>query len=89
LNIKRLGLTAFFIVLTLSIGVTSVNLPISSYAQSNALSRSGVDKIDLSDLPLEDKVALDNGSYLELAEAIQSGDIEGLVEALDGGLYLD
>jgi hypothetical protein len=42
LNTKRLSLTAFFIVLTLSIGLVSVNLLVSkSYAQNSALSQDG------------------------------------------------
>lgn len=42
LKIKRLGLSAFFILLVLSIGLVSINLPLSSYAQSNALSQNGI-----------------------------------------------
>lgn len=41
MDTKRLTLTAFFIALTLSIGLVSVNLPLSSYAQNSALSQSG------------------------------------------------
>ncbi len=41
LNIKRLSLTLFFIVLTLSIGLVSVNLPLLSYAQNNILGQDG------------------------------------------------
>ena len=41
LTIKRLSLTAFFIVLTFSIGLVSVNLPLTVKAQNNALSQSG------------------------------------------------
>lgn len=37
---KNKVLTAFFILLTLSIGLVSVNSPLS-YAQNNALSQSG------------------------------------------------
>ena len=41
MTIKRLSLSLFFIALTFSIGLVSVNLPLSSYAQNNALSQSG------------------------------------------------
>jgi len=41
LTIKRLSLTVFFVVLTLSIGLVSVNLPLSSYGQNSALSQNG------------------------------------------------
>ncbi|TVP41382.1 hypothetical protein [Candidatus Nitrosocosmicus arcticus] len=34
-------LTVFFIILTLSIGLVSENLPLSSYAQNNALYQNG------------------------------------------------
>lgn len=38
---KNKVITVFFIILTFSIGLVSVNLPLSSFAQSNALSQSG------------------------------------------------
>ncbi|HKU83082.1 MAG TPA: hypothetical protein VJP58_03490 [Candidatus Nitrosocosmicus sp.] len=41
MTIKRLSLTTFFIALTLSIGLVSVNVPLSVTAQDNALSQSG------------------------------------------------
>ncbi len=41
MTIKRKIQTAFFVLLTLSIGMVSVNLPLQSYAQNNALSQSG------------------------------------------------
>jgi len=41
LTIKRLSLSVFFIALTLSIGLVSVNLTLSSYAQNSALSQNG------------------------------------------------
>ena len=42
LNTKRLSLTIFFLLLTLSIGFVSINLPLSkSYAQNSALSQDG------------------------------------------------
>lgn len=41
MNTKRLSLSVFFLLLTFSIGLVSVNLPISSYAQNNALSQIG------------------------------------------------
>lgn len=41
MTIKRLGLTIFLVALTSSIGLVSVNLPLSSYAQNNALSQKG------------------------------------------------
>jgi hypothetical protein len=41
LTIKRLSLTVLFVILTLSIGLVSVNLPLSSYAQNSALSQKG------------------------------------------------
>jgi hypothetical protein len=41
LKIKRLSLTAFFIVLTLSIGLVSVNFPLTVKAQNNELSQNG------------------------------------------------
>lgn len=41
MTIKRLGLPAFFIALTLSIGLVSANLPLTVTAQNNALSQSG------------------------------------------------
>jgi len=41
LNAKRLSLTVFSMVLTFSIGLVSVNLPLSSYAQNSALVRDG------------------------------------------------
>jgi hypothetical protein len=40
LTIKRLSLSAFFIVLTLSIGLVSVNSPLTAKAQNSALSQS-------------------------------------------------
>ncbi len=41
MNIKRISLTVFFMLLTFSIGLVSVNLPLTSYAQNSALSQSG------------------------------------------------
>ena len=41
MTIKRLSLSAFFIILTLSIGLVSVNLTLSSYAQNSASSQIG------------------------------------------------
>jgi hypothetical protein len=41
LTIKRISLTAFFIALTLCIGLESVNVPLTVTAQNNALSQSG------------------------------------------------
>src|SRR5918994_489697 len=41
LTIKRLSLTVLFVILTLSIGLVSVTLPLSSYAQNSALSQKG------------------------------------------------
>jgi hypothetical protein len=41
LKLRRLTLTAFFIALTLSIGLVSVNLPLTVMAQNSALSQSG------------------------------------------------
>ncbi|WP_196816341.1 hypothetical protein [Candidatus Nitrosocosmicus oleophilus] len=41
MTIKRLSLTSFFIILTLSTGLFSVNLPITANAQNNALSQRG------------------------------------------------
>lgn len=41
MTIKRLGLAVFFIILTLSIGLVSVNSPLSVKAQNNALSQAG------------------------------------------------
>jgi hypothetical protein len=41
LNTKRLSLTLFFILLTLSTGLVSVNLPLTVMAQNSALSQSG------------------------------------------------
>ena len=40
MNAKRLGLTIFFIVLTLSIGLVSLNQPLLSFAQNSVLSQS-------------------------------------------------
>jgi len=37
-----LGLTSFFILLNLSIGLVSVNLPLTVKAQHNALSHDGI-----------------------------------------------
>ncbi len=42
MNIKRSSLTAFFILLTLSIGLVSANSPLTVKAQDNALSQNGV-----------------------------------------------
>lgn len=46
MNIKRLSLTAFIILLTLSIGLVSVNSPLTVKAQNNALSQSSVGAAD-------------------------------------------
>ncbi len=41
LNAKKSSLTIFFMLLTLSIGLVSVNLPLTVKAQTNALSQTG------------------------------------------------
>ena len=41
MTVKRLSLTAFFISLTLSIGLVSVNLPLAVYAQNNIQTQEG------------------------------------------------
>lgn len=41
MTIKRLSLTAFFVVLTLSVGLVSVNFPLTVKGQNSALSQDG------------------------------------------------